>query len=379
MNATSPSAEAEYRELSSVQLTVDPNGDAKDKREQKGGATQAHAALLAPDGSSRKRFLWWHVTKKQRILVIVGLVLLLLIVLGLIGWFVIIPAIIRHCIRSTEITLNYMDIISIPDDSTLTVNLSLNIRHNVGIAAATDNTTASLLFNGVVFATLPFPGLKIRTGSQNYNLIINTDMKIVDQSAFNAMSSAAINDPEIMLMASAALDARALGLSFGGLRFERKLPLQGFSGFSDPEPVIENIALTSCTSTEYILDIDVTLDNTARMGLDGIGALNMSLYYGQQYLGYALSQKPELGIPRGVSDQSYLVIMDANIVSISSLAMSVFSNNAPFYIVGDNPYVTTHDQFVEALTTVNMSIPSSGGALSTMKLGASCNLLSILS
>ncbi|KAF4314733.1 hypothetical protein JM18_009750, partial [Phytophthora kernoviae] len=328
-------------------------------KERKDSATQAHVALLAPDGSPLKKFLWWRITKRQRILIIVALILLLLIVLILIGWFAIIPAIIRHCVRSAKLTLNYMDIVGIPDNTTLTVGLSLNVRHNVGIAATTDNTTASLLFDGAVFATLPFPGLNIKTGSQNYNLTINTAMKIVDQSVFNAMSSALINEPEITLIVSAALDARALGISFGGLRFERRLPLEGFSGFSDPEPVIENIELTSCTSTEYLLDINVTLDNTARMGLDGIGALNMSLYYGQQYLGYALSQEPELGIPRGVSDQSYLVTMDANAISISSMVLSALGSNTPFYIVGDNPYVTTFGQFEVALTMVNMSIPSS--------------------
>lgn len=143
--------------------------------------------------------------------------------------------------------------------------------------------------------------------------------------------------------------------------------------------MIENIEFTTCTSSEYLININVTLDNTARMGLDGIGALNMSVYYGQEYLGYALSQKPELGIPRGVSDQSYLITVDTSAVSISSMVLSSLAGSTQFYIVGNNPYVTTHGQFVEALSNVNMSVPSSSGSLTNMNFGSSCSLVSLLS
>ncbi|GMF26758.1 unnamed protein product [Phytophthora lilii] len=370
--ATSPNSQATYSEPSSVRLNVD-GASVKERKE-----SESHDVVLGPDDKPLKKLLWWHMTKKQRIFVIVSLVLLLLVVLLLIAWFVIVPAIIRHYASSVQMTLNYMDIVSIPNNSTLTVDLSLNVHHDVGIAATTDNTTVSLLFGGAVFATLPFPGLDIETGSQNYNLTIDADMPITDQSVFNAMSDALMSQAEITLMASASLDAHALGMSFSDLSFERELPLEGFTGFSDPEPVIEHIDLTTCTSAEYLLNINVTLDNTARMGLDGIGALNMSLYYGQQYLGYALSQKPDLGIPRGVSEQSYLITVDATAVSITRMLFSLLAGSTQFYIVGNNPYVTTHGQFAAALRSVNMSVPSSSSSFSNMNVGSSCNLLSLL-
>ncbi|KAL3666946.1 hypothetical protein V7S43_007893 [Phytophthora oleae] len=354
-----------YRDLSSVRLNADDNN-----------TKEGESLLLGQDGKPLKRFLWWHMTKKQRILVIVGLVLLLLLILLLIAWFVIAPAIIRHYASSVQMKLNYMDVVKIPDNETLTVDVNLNIQHDVGIAATTENTTVSLLYDGVVFATLSFPGLDIDTGSQNYNITINANMPLTNLTAFNAMSKALVNEAEITLTSTASLTAHAWGMDFDGINFERELPLEGFTGFSDPEPVIENIELTSCSSSEYLININVTLDNTARMGLDGIGALNMSLYYGQQYLGYALSQKPELGIPRGVSDQAYLITVDANVVSITSMLVSALAGSTQFYIVGNNPYVTTHGQFAEALNNVNMSVPSSS---SNLNFGASCSLVSLLS
>ncbi|GMF47450.1 unnamed protein product [Phytophthora fragariaefolia] len=366
---TSPSTHMAYHEPASVQLNV-AGVSLKESESLDAG--------LERDDKPLKKFLWWYMPKKQLTLVVVGLALLLLVVLFVIVWFAIIPATIRHYASSVQMTLNYMDIVNIPDNSTLTVDLSLNIQHNVGIAATTGNTTVSLLFGGAIFATLPFPGLDMKTGSQDYNITIYTDMFITNQSAFNAMSDALMNEAEILFTVTASLDARALGISFSGLSFNRELPLEGFTGFSDPEPVIENIELTTCTSSEYLININVTLDNTARMGLDGIGALNMSVYYKQDYLGYALSQKPELGIPRGVNAQSFLVTVNANTVSITSMMLTALTGSAQFYIVGNNSYVTTHGQFIEALSNVNMSVPSSSGSFTNLNIGPSCSLVSLL-
>ncbi|KAG3252336.1 hypothetical protein PI124_g3100 [Phytophthora idaei] len=270
IEAMSPNSQMPYHDPSSVRLN-DGNG-IKEMEE-----SESNDVLLGPDGKPLKKFLWWHMTKKQRILVFVGLVLLVLIALLLITWLAIIPAVIRHYANSVQMTLNYMDIMKIPDNKTLTVDISLNIQHDVGIAATTDSTTVSLLFAGAEFATLPFPGLDIKTGSKDYNITIDTDMPLTDLNVFNAMSDALMNETEITLTASASLDIRALGMSFNDLSFNRNLPLEGFGDFTDPEPVIENIELTTCTSSEYLLNINVTLDNTARMGLDAIGAINMSI------------------------------------------------------------------------------------------------------
>ncbi|KAF4037559.1 hypothetical protein GN244_ATG10293 [Phytophthora infestans] len=368
--ATSPSSQTPYCDPSSVRLH-----DGTGVKEMKEG--ESHEALLGPDDKPLKTFLCWHMTKRQRILVILGLVLLLLVVLLLITRFAIIPAIARHYANSVQMTLNSMDIVDIPDSKTLTVDINVNIQHKVGVSASTDNTTVSLLFDGAVFATLPFPGLDINTGFQDYNITIATDMPLTDLDVFNAMTVALMNEAEVTLTATASLDIRALGMSFDN-DFKRDLPLEGFGDFTEPEPVIEHIELTKCTPSEYLLNINVTLDNTARVGLDGIGALNMSLYYEQQYLGYALSQKPELGIPRGVSDQFFLITIDAEDVSISSMIISALASSTQFYIVGNNPYATTHSQFLEALSNVNMSVPSSSGSLTNMNIGSSCNLLTLL-
>ncbi|CAI5716578.1 hypothetical protein KXD40_003286 [Peronospora effusa] len=363
---TSPSTQAAYREYSSMRRQVD-------RKE-----SESHEMLLGSGGKRPKKFFGWYMTKKQRVLAIITLVMLVLLLVLFIVWFVVLPAIVRHYTNSVQIAINYMDILNIPDSKTLAVNVSLNIQHDVAMAATTNPTVVSLLYDGAEFVMLPFPGLDINSGSQSYNISIEADIPITDQNVFNAMLVAAINEAEIKFTAIASLEARALGMSFTDLSLERDLTFEGFNAFSDPNPTIEEIELTACSESEYELNINVVLNNSARLGLEGIGEFNMSLYSGQQYLGYALSQKPDLGIPRGVSNQSFSVIVDATAVSISSMLVSGLTSSSHFFIVGDNPYVTTHDQFTQALSNVNMSVPSAKGSFTNMKVGPTCNLLSLL-
>ncbi|RLN21600.1 hypothetical protein BBJ28_00007653, partial [Nothophytophthora sp. Chile5] len=351
--STSPESHAAYHEPASAHVDVLPRSDATLKG-QKEGTAQALAGSRGE--TTLKKFLCWRMSKKQRVFVIVALVLLLLLVLFLIVWFAIIPAMIRHYTKSIEVSLNYMDVVNISDASTMSVELSLRLQHDMGVAASSDATTASLLFNGSEFATLVFPALQLARGKQDYDLNIYSDMEITDESAFNAMAKTVMTSASITLETSASLDAHALGMAFNGIKFSHELTVDGFAGFSDPAPEIKSIHLKSCSSAQDLIDVDVTLNNTARMGLDGIGALNMSLYLDQTYLGYAISQKPELGIPRGVSDQIFQVTMDPTAVSLSSVVVEIVAGKAQFFIVGDNPYATTHSQFMEALQSVNMSV-----------------------
>ncbi|RLN46539.1 hypothetical protein BBJ28_00012343, partial [Nothophytophthora sp. Chile5] len=306
--STSPELHTAYHEPASAYVDVLPGSDATLKGQKESNVVQAPAGSRGE--ATLKKFLCWRMSKKRRVIVIVALVLLLLLVLFLIVWFAIIPAMIRHYTKSIEVSLNYMDVVNISDASTMSVELSLQLQHDMGVAASTDATTASLLFDGSEFATMVFPALHLARGKQDYALTIDSDMEITDQSAFNAMAKAVMTSASITLETSASLDAHALGMAFNGIKFDHELTVDGFAGFSDPAPEIESINLASCSSTQDLINVDVMLNNTARMGLDGIGALNMSLYLGQTYLGYAISQKPELGIPRGVSDQIFRVTMD---------------------------------------------------------------------
>ncbi|KAG2511651.1 hypothetical protein JM16_008178 [Phytophthora kernoviae] len=330
-----PVAEAHYNDETALRLDVS-TPDADNKKEDHDG--------LAP--ADRVKFLKWYMTRKQRIFLIAGLVVLFLAVILLIVFLAIVPAIIQHY-------------------------------HDIGIAATTNDITASLVYDGVTFGTVVIPGLNIKTGEQNYNLTVDGVMTLTDIDSFNLMAEAMVEDAEVSLEGSATIKAHAIGLTYGGLDFKRTLTLDGFNQFSDPAPEIDYINWWGCQNGVYNMDINVTLDNSATMGLDGIGALNLSLYYADSYLGYAESLKPELGLPRGESVQVFRATVPQTSTALLTMAMGVIGGSAQFYITGDNPYSTEYTQFAEAISKVNMSILYTDG-LNSLGLNTSCDILSLL-
>jgi hypothetical protein len=330
------------------------------------------------NGRPLVKFFKWHMTRTQRILLISGLVILLLAVILIIVFLAIVPAVIQHYVNSVDLTINYLDVKSIPSSDSLNVELSLNVQHDIGISATTDDITATLMYGGAAFGSVVIPGLDIKTGSQNYNLTIDGALALSDVEVFNAMAEGLVEDAEISLEASATIKAHAIGLTYGGLDLSATLPIAGFNQFSDPAPEIDYIDWFGCSNDVYQMDINVTLYNPGALGLDGIGALNLSLYYADSYLGYAESLKPELGLPRGESVQLFRATVPQDSTALSSMALGVVGGSAQFYITGNNPYSTEYTQFTEAISKVNMSIVYTDG-LSSLGFNTSCNILSLLS
>ncbi|KAE8915395.1 hypothetical protein PF005_g14485 [Phytophthora fragariae] len=363
---------AHYNDETALRLDVSAPGAENKKDDGELGVP------MDKNGRPLVKFLKWHMTRKQRILLLIcGLVIILLAVILLVVFLAVIPAVIQHYVNSVDLTINYLDVKGVPSDSTLTVELSLNVQHDIGISASTDDITASLLYGGVAFGSVVIPGLDIKTGEQDYNLTVDGTLTLTDVDTFNLMAEGLVKDAEVSLGAKASIKAHALGLTYGGLSLDRTLPINGFNQFSDPVPEIDYIDWFGCTNDVYQMDINVTLYNPATMGLDGIGTLNLSLYYSDSYLGYAESLKPELGLPRGESVQLFRATVPQDSTALKAMALGVAAKKAQFYITGDNPYSTQYSQFQEAISQVNMSILYTAG-LASLGFNTSCNILSIL-
>lgn len=363
---------AHYNDETALRLDVSAPG--ADNKKDDGDVT----VPMDKNGRPLVKFFKWHMTRKQRILLISGLVLILLAVILLIVFLAIIPAVIQHYVNSVDLTINYLDVKGVPSDDSLKVELSLNVQHDIGISASTDDITASLLYGGVAFGSVVIPGLDIKTGKQNYNITVDSTMTLTDVDAFNLMAEGLVEGTEVSVGAEATIKAHAIGLTYGGLDMERTLTLAGFNQFSEPAPEIDYINWFGCSNDVYQMDINVTLTNPATMGLDGIGALNLSLYYADSYLGYAESLKPELGLPRGESVQLFRATVPQDSSALKNMALGVVGGSAQFYITGNNPYSTEYTQFQEAISKVNMSIVYTDG-LSSLGFNTSCNILSLLS
>ncbi|KAE9019646.1 hypothetical protein PR003_g13201 [Phytophthora rubi] len=329
-------------------------------------------------GKPLKKFLWWRITKRQRIFAILGIVILLLVVIILIVWFVVVKAVFQHNVNKINMTVNYLDINQITDQTTLSSELSLRLKHDLSMNARSDATTAKLLYAGSTFATFEFPALTIDKGEQEYDLNITSDLIVTDADAFAAMSTAVMDDVSVVFDTSAEVKAHALGFSYGGLDFKRELTIEGLNNFRDPLTVIDHIDFWGCTDEGWTMDIDVNVTNVSQMGLNGIGYLNLTLYVNQDYLGYLSSTTPDIGVPRGMSQQTFQLYVEmANRAHMVEMVTALIDSYVQYFITGESSYATEYTLFKDALATMNMSIIYED-ALNRIDLNTSCNLATLL-
>ncbi|KAG6594245.1 Pepsin A [Phytophthora cinnamomi] len=326
---------------------------------------------LDKNGRPMVKFFRWLMSRRRRLCIIVGLILLFLLIALLLIFLVIIPAIIQHYMNEVVLSINYMDVTDIPNDSEIEVTFSVNLQHDVPVSATTKAMNASLIYGGVTFGTVGIEALDIKSGKQDYNLTMDTTMVISDMDGFNAMAEAMMEDETVPITAKAEVDAHAMGLSFNNLNFERTLSLVGFNKFQNLDPEVQHIDLWGCSDGMYEMDVNASINNPSAMGLQGIGALNMSVYYNNSYLGYAYSEKPELGMPRGQSNQTFRVVMSEDSSALEGVITGFFSGGVEVNVRGDNPYSTEYTQFKEAISKVNMTVEYDDG-LNDVSFNTSC-------
>ncbi|KAI9912530.1 hypothetical protein PsorP6_005484 [Peronosclerospora sorghi] len=356
--------DADYTRDAARRLDVSPSGTENHK--------QAHET-----GDPVVTFFKWRMTRPQRRWLVAGLVLVFLVVALLLVFIAIVPAVMQHYVHAVDLSLNYLDVQSIPSASTLHVELSLTVHHDVALSVTTEDTPVFLHYDGHEFGSIVMPGLDLHTGEQKYNLTVTGLLTLSNLDVFNVLAKELVEDRVLSLEATATFKAHTMGLTYGGLDLERTLELHGLNLFRDPRPKIESINWFGCSHETYEMDINVTLTNPSSMGLNGIGPLNLSLYYGDSYLGYAESLTPTLGLPRGESHQLFRATIPTASKTLKSMALGFLGGNASFSITGTNPYATLYTQFQEAIRTVNMTVVYTDG-LAKLSLNKSCNLLSLL-
>ncbi|GMF47454.1 unnamed protein product [Phytophthora fragariaefolia] len=331
--ATPAVQDAHYHDETALRLDV-TTPEAENKKEEED-------IPLDKNGRPMVKFIRWRVSRRRRWFIIIGLILLFLVIALLVMYFAIIPAIIRHYMDKMVLSINYMDVIKIPSDTEIDVTFSVNLQYDVPASATTDPVTASPIYNGLTFGTAGVVGQHIMSGKQNYNLTMNTTMVISDVDTFNAMSEAMMQEETVPITMSAKVDAHAWGLPFNNIKFERTLDLVGFNNFADIDPEVQHIDLWGCSDgVWYEMDVNASVNNPSAMGLQGIGVLNMSVYYNDTYLGFAYSQKPDLGMPRGLSNQTFRVVMlEASPALQGVITRFLGDGGVTVSARGDNPHL----------------------------------------
>ncbi|KAF4128046.1 hypothetical protein GN958_ATG22874 [Phytophthora infestans] len=126
------------------------------------------------------------------------------------------------------------------------------------------------------------------------------------------------------------------------------------------------------------MDIDVNVTNVSQMGLNGIGYLNLTLYVEQNYLGYLSGMTPEVGVPRGTSQQTFRLFVDIdNHSNMVKMVTALIDNYVQYFITGESSYATDQTLFKDALAIMNMSIIYTDSTR-RIDLNSSCDLVTLL-
>lgn len=331
-------------------------------KDDDGDETDAHNNSNTTN-TRKKRFLCWRLSKRKWIgVVALASVLLVLLIAFLVFWFAILDGIFQHNMDKVRVTLNYFDIVRVdttPGARTLGMELSLRFQHDLPVGSKTKATQVHLEFAGSEFAALDLPVLDMKSGEQEYDLLIAGNTLVTNADVFENLARTVITQQTLTIDTRAEVTARALGITRSGLQFERSLPFTGLNNFATQPSEINLMTVKSCTTSGLSLVINASVDNVASLGLAGIGALNLSLFYEQSYLGYAVTAKPELGIPRGRTSQLFNVTIDtslAQVGAIGHMVLGITAGKAQFFLTGDNAVATEVELLTKPLRQLNVSI-----------------------
>jgi hypothetical protein len=255
------------------------------------------------------------------------------------------------------------------------------LKHHISFHAKTDATKVQLVYEGEKFAALDLPALDLKTGKQEYDLLITGNTEVTNLDAFAKLGKLLVTDKTLSLDVSAKLTAHALGLTKGGLKFERTLDVNGLNNFKDPLPVIDILTVEGCDTSTVKIGINASAYNVAQVGLNGVGALNLSLYYNNEYLGYAMSAMPELGVPRGYSHQLFDIVVAltaSTTTAVSTLIKQIALGTVEFHLTGDNEYITEVGYLKAPLEMLDISI-SYKNQLKGLVFDPKCSLTTLVS
>lgn len=348
-------------------------------------ASAMEAELKSDLAEHRKlwRFLCWRLTKKQWIWSLVGAILLFAAVFVLVFFLAIVPGIFQKYVNDVGMQINYMDITSVPTDPAATeidMELSVRITYDSSVSSSIDEARAELYYEGKPFGAIMLPAQSFEKNQGDFDLLIQDKAQLTDVDVFTALSKALVTDKSLSIATSVQVTARGMGLSASELDFNRDFTVKAFDSFAEPAPTVNTIQLNNCTASAIKMRINVTLDNASQVGINSLGALNMSVYHEENYLGQAIATSDTVGIPRGPTpmELELTIERDASAAQkLMTLAGDLLGSGVQFYITGDHPYATDAVLLQPALELLKIAILYKDG-LTKVQFGGTCTLSSLL-
>ncbi|GMH72221.1 hypothetical protein TL16_g05861 [Triparma laevis f. inornata] len=189
-----------------------------------------------------------------------------------------------------------------PTDYSFDVAADVKISNVHPIDGTIGSMTVDLSYDDVKLGSLKMPPIEVKAGKDNYKSI-STQRFDVNPEAYDTwdkFSSAMLMEKTVnwALNGEASVTSTIMGISmsFGGLNFEKEIPLTCFDGLDDVQMSVFD--LTQSTADSIIVQMTVCLKNPSDISVGNLGDMYFGVYYNDFYMGNVTATEAETSLTK---------------------------------------------------------------------------------
>ncbi|KAG7400466.1 hypothetical protein PHYBOEH_005494 [Phytophthora boehmeriae] len=287
-------------------------------------------------------------------------------------------------IKTTQMSINRMDL-SLPKDSSVVLNLSLELTSTSPFAAYVEPVTFLILYQDQTVGSFLSPAMKISHGVSR-QVFPNSTLQITNRTAWDQFAGDMMRRESMQYQIQGRLNihVRMLGfvkLSASDVPLEKSMTLQGMNGLKEMQ--IAEVDMTESTQMQVLARIKTCVRNPSITTIHPVGALCLMAHYprlGNDTLIAHLTTPADTNLAVANSQPShpycaslsdtggvdmstgynllalYGEMLDTNSEAISGLITKYLSNvSAPLTVVTCDPRATSVGLFNQAMHNLTIS------------------------
>lgn len=238
---------------------------------------------------NEKRYCCNRLTKGWYILLLLAIVAVVLTTIALLLIFVAGRALAQKQLNDSEITVKMS--LSNPTSNTFDAAIIASVDNRGSADATLESTTITIQYGDDDFGTMNFPDIKASGGSVT-KINVKTTMTVTNSAIFNKFSVALSTSEQVTLRMKATLTAKALGITYASLDFNKLVLIDGLANLSTPPPEILSQSVVDGFNDTVVMKIQAEIFNPSSVELNDMGKLNFTVTYRDVVVGYSITDTP---------------------------------------------------------------------------------------
>ncbi|GMH61196.1 hypothetical protein TrST_g12762 [Triparma strigata] len=224
-------------------------------------------------------------------------------VLAVVGVVVGGPEIANTELQNSEVTFTKLTM-SNPSSTDYSFDVAADVKiSNVKpIDGTIGEMTVDLSYDNVKLGSLKMPPIDVKAGKDNYKSIDSQRFEVNPEAydTWDKFSNAMLMEKTVdwVLNGEASVTSSIMGISmsFGGLNFEKEIPLSCFDGLDDVQMSVFD--LTQSTPDSIIVQMTVCLKNPSDISVGNLGDMYFGVYYNNSYMGNVTATDAETSVTK---------------------------------------------------------------------------------